>query len=120
MVGEQIRSQVGATTVTSAAVTNLTTISLTAGIWDISAAMYCNGTTVTEAAISISGTSTTHGTLGDNYLGYSLPAGFASHALSIPQFRVTLSGSATYYLIVQVTGTGTVQARGRISAVRIA
>jgi hypothetical protein len=120
MVGEQLRAQVGTTTITSNVAANLNTLSLTPGVWDISSLCHVGGTTITNIQLSISSVSVTHGTLGDNYSGNTYPAGFTDACVSIPQFRVTISAATTYYQVVTAIGTGTVQTRGRISAVRIA
>lgn len=117
-IGEQIRAQVGATIVTTAVTTNLLSISLLSGIWDLDAVGYFNATTLTYFDFSVSPTSLTVGTLGDNYAGGTLPAGFSDINACISGYRVNVTTTQTYYLVITATGTGTVRARGRISATR--
>jgi hypothetical protein len=126
-IGEQISSFVGTGSEvsmggTSLTATQITSISLTAGIWDISATASCNlnGATVSAATLSIN-SSVANGTQGSNYV-YFFPgvASLYDGSGTIPQYRVTLSGSANYYLIMACTYTvSTPKGYGRISATRV-
>jgi hypothetical protein len=126
-IGEQIRSFVGsgsAVAVSTNTPTNVTSISLTPGIWDVS----CIGVftaaaiTGTNCAISISGTSATRGTNGDSEIVIpTVPTASSAVGLSVPSFRVTLNATTTYYLIAYTLYTvGSQTAFGRISATRVA
>jgi hypothetical protein len=72
---------------------------------------------ISTIRMSISTTSATHGTLGDNYVSVN-PSGGSDNWMSIPQYRILVPTSQIVYLVVLVTGT-TPTARGRISAVRV-
>jgi len=111
---------------TSGNLGDLASISLTAGDWDVSAVMYAtlNGATFTEYRIGISTTSgndSTGLTLGTNYLSALAPTGAADTGQTMPNVRLSLSGSATAYLKYQgfYSAGGPPQARGRISARRV-
>jgi len=127
-IGEQIRAQVAtgsAVTLTSATPKTVTSINLTAGIWDISSLCGFSGATTATQVRSAIGTTTNSlaGTVpGDS--GADAPVtGFANSdiILAIPSFRVSLSTTTTYYLIAQCTFTvGTGTAYGRISGTRVA
>ena len=103
---------------------NITSIDLTAGVWDISALSVANySSTSTGLYIGISDTSgTIVGNPGDQY-NYMIGAGAvgSNYGVSVPAWRVVLVSTTTYYLVVQPffsAGTGT--GYGRISAVRVA
>lgn len=127
-IGEQIRSFIASGSAVSLSTTvcsNITSIILTAGIWDISAVIKFvanSATSITLFQYGISPTSATMDTFGDD-------CGTDSHATaiigygptrSIPAYRVTLSGNTTYYLVALGTFTvNTLTAYGRISATRV-
>lgn len=117
-IGEQIQS---ATSVSpSGSAQNITSINLTAGIWDISAVAQLAATSATtlQIGISLNSASFTGTNAGDSNL---LGQGAASNiSLSIPSFRVTLTSSATYYLVGNGAATGgTPTMYGRISGTRV-
>lgn len=129
-VGEYVASLVSTPTngPSSGAWGDLTHISLTAGDWDITAMVSfgTNGASITAAPFYL-GISTTSGnsnsglTEGINRRGLVIPTNTYYSGGSIPNYRVSLSGSATYYLKIYCstyTG-GPPQATGRISARRI-
>jgi len=126
-IGQQIVSSVvraSAISSATAAVTNITSISLTAGIWDISMIGCLKGpTTGTDFLIAISANSASFtGTVqGDSQINFPfLTTVNADMILVIPSFRVTLSGTTTYFAVAQAdytVGTGTIY--GRISATRV-
>jgi hypothetical protein len=126
-VGEQQRAI--QTTFTNCAASgqysDIASITLTAGVWDISSlAQYSiNGATVTVVS---SGIGTAPGNLstglvgGDNSTDGPPPTSAYTTSISIPQYRVSPTTSTTYYLkSLCVFSAGSPQARGRISAVRI-
>lgn len=101
------------------------TITLTAGDWSISSLGCCsnNGATATtcESGISTtSGNSSSGLTLGDNYSqGYPATT-LIDNCLSIPMYRVSISGTTQYYLKARMAfSAGTPQAYGRITARRM-
>lgn len=128
-IGEYISSTISSPTnfPTSGQFGDLTHINLTAGDWDVSAALWgAVGANWSNFAIGISsstGNSSTGLTLGDNYIQNifattsSIPS---QQGLSIPSYRVSLAGSTTIYLKYFANWTVTVPtAQGRISARRI-
>ena len=124
-IGEQVRSAVGsgaAVAVANNTPTDITSISLTAGIWDVSllGEIACTGS-FTQQAASISTTSATNGTAGDNEAFYSPPATTGqTTALCVPSYRLTLTSTTTvYYVGFAVFTTGAASAYGRISATRV-
>jgi hypothetical protein len=123
MIGEQIRSfQTSPQSVSNNTAMNITSISVTPGVWDISAVGVLAGTiTGTVSRISISATSATNGSEGDNQVSFpTSPTTAADVCLTIPSFRVTLTATTTYYLVGFALFTvGTMTAIGRISATRV-
>lgn len=116
-------SAISLTTATNA---DLTSITLSAGKWVITGVVLFGGNpTVTgPQQISVSTTSATHGTLGDNSTqSVWLTANFTvgNVPLSIPTNIVTVGVSTTVYLVCSgAFSGGTMNAYGRISAVKIA
>ena len=125
-IGEQIRNTVafGAAVVsTTTTVTNVCTISLTTGVWDVSGiVMFTGMTTATFQQASIGTSSGTIGTVGDNAIQSTFASTTAGDfGLSIPSLRVLISGATTVYLVGQGTySVGTGKLYGRISATRVA
>ncbi len=129
-LGEQIRSFLpggSLVTLSTGVDATITSISLTAGIWDISGMLQYNAagtTTVTLTQISIS---TTNNTIDSNYGDQSLAftpslAGVAGiiPVMTIPSFRATLTTTTIYYLVASANfSTSTCKAYGRISATRV-
>ena len=130
-IGEQIRSNVpngSAVSLTDNTEADVTTISLTAGDWDVSAAVWFTGNSSTTATYlngAISATSATLPAVGDvnqNSQAYSGFALFANVAVSLPMgpFRVSLAGTTTYYLVARAKfAVSTCSAFGTIRARRI-
>lgn len=113
---------------TTATYQNITSITLTAGDWDISAfgSISANGATVTTSSNAIFVISTTTASaagavegknihyVDENFLGSSI------QSMAISPYRVSISGSTTYYLNSQATFTlGNPQFVGSIRARRI-
>lgn len=120
-IGEQIRSTANGS-ITSTTAANVTSISLTAGIWDVTGIVnYAFTTSASSTTTGISATSGTFtGTQGDNFVNEINAFGLNSQvAVSIPSFRVTLASTTTYYLVQQATFVSTATAFGRLSATRV-
>lgn len=130
-IGEQIRSAIAtgsAVSLTTATAADVTSIALTAGVWDVSGVVEFTaaGTTTVSAGqfASVNTTSATLGTLGDN----SIEANWVDANVQqgncpvyVPPYRLTLAAPATVYLVAQATfGVSTMDAFGRISATRVA
>jgi hypothetical protein len=123
-LGQQIRGYNGSgTALTTATIASIISISLTAGVWDISALGQCNfGGTSTQfmIAISTSGTSFVPNNGSDNVATAATSTAINISSLSIPAYRVTISATTTYHLVAQATfSTSTATGFGRISATRV-
>jgi hypothetical protein len=127
-IGEYIESIVAQTNVPAATTVwgDGTSISLTAGDWDVNIiiATIGNGATFTRYQFglsSTSGNSTTGLTLGVTLLDASLPvSGVSTGSGTLSNMRVSLSGTTTYYFkVLSVYTVGTPQYAGIISARRV-
>jgi len=104
---------------------DLTSLSLTAGDWDVTGMVWNlqNGSTCTECMMGISATSgnaTTGLVNGSNWMVAPGPDGDNSTSSTVSSYRVSLSGTTTYYLKYQATySAGQPQAYGRLSARRV-
>lgn len=128
-VGEVIESIIAsgsAVALTNNVPANVTSISLTAGDWDVTGVVsYITGTS-SQLTYFIGSISTTSSTLDTNnwYLfnfqtAFGPGAGNTTHLAPISTLRASLSGTTTYYLVAQDGFTGgAVSAFGRIFARR--
>jgi hypothetical protein len=106
---------------------NITSISLTAGDWEVEGSAYYNiaGTTTPSVLIaSISATSATLDTAPGSFqiirLSGAAFGGASVYSINQPAIRISLSGTATIYLVAQATfGTSTLAAYGIIKARRV-
>jgi hypothetical protein len=123
-IGEQIRGAATAVSITTATPKNITSISVTPGVWDINCDAIADDTTANIGA-ALLGISTNTGSFtgtvrGDSYVELIGTILLSSYPLSISQFRVVITTTTVYYLVIQINGSGTLSADGRISAVRVA
>ena len=123
-LGERIVSTVAnpGNAISNATPTNLTSISLTAGIWDVTGVLGFNGaTTGTAIVASVSSTSATLGTAGDNRIDFPFVSQVNSNlTLTVPAVRFVLTSTTSIYLVGQMNYTvGTGGFYGRISGVRV-
>lgn len=118
-VGESITASVTAQTVTSTA-GNLTSVSLTAGDWDISAVMSCATTGANVwVKFGISQTSATFtGSDAKDYVWVWCGTGVVCSG-GIPGLRVSLSSTTTLYLVVQTSSVNNGNTSGYLSARRV-
>lgn len=125
MVGEFVSATSGAIGLTTATATNITSISLTAGDWDIDAGIIFSGTgttTITELWSSINTVTATNVFLPGQCVRWRTTTSFTDPLLGFPvgTLRASLSGTTTYYLNAQaVIGASTLTATGTIRARRI-
>ncbi len=124
-VGEYILSQnTAGTSLTQNVVTNITSITLSAGDWDVSGNVNLTYTTTNSTTFTLQGgITTTSATLGalDTYSQFVVHAGNAATQTQIfasPEVRLSLSTSTIVYLIgfangglSSITGRGTIRAR---------
>lgn len=105
--------------------TNITSISLTAGDWDVTGVVegQLAGATTTTFDIALSafsGATTTDQVQGDNQIEVYPPTSTVDSSASIPAWRVSLSGTTTIFLkFAYAFSAGTPKAFGRISARRM-
>jgi trimeric autotransporter adhesin len=124
-IGEQIRAtlaQGSAATLSNGSNANVCSISLTAGIWDCSGiAGFTGYTTGTGVQLSISTSSVTSGTAGDNFVALAATSLTGSDTyISIPSYRIPVATSQTVYLVGLANFTaGTAKVYGRLSATRV-
>lgn len=120
VVGEVIASIITAgssTAISSGVTTNLTSIVLTAGNWDLFGNIGVNGTTVGTTVAGISNAS--GGLPNQEYRFYSSPLGTASTVASpVPSFNLNISSGATYYMVINSSGTGSMIMYGGLYARR--
>jgi hypothetical protein len=122
-LGENIRASASSVALVTLTPKTICSISLTAGIWDISAI----STTVcaTSGNYSIMGISTATNALtgtveGDNQTTLALATGtFSNIPNVIPAWRVTISATTSYFLVVSASFAGTAAASSRLSATRV-
>ena len=120
-VGEYISSSALSVAITSGTQTNMTSISLTAGDWDVEGVVQFNPAGTTVLSNQLGAISTTSGVVGTfpTYvnLTFNPPAGQGS-AISVPRQRLSLSATTTVYVIAEAgfsvstcTANGFIQAR---------
>ena len=125
-LGEQIIATVASgspVALTDGITSNVTSIALTPGVWDISGVVSFLADAVTGTAFvaSLSATSATNGTVGDNRVDSPYPPTASNNmTLTIPSYRVLTSSAINYYLVAFASfSVGTVNVCGRISATRV-
>lgn len=122
-IGELKSAQVllgSAVALTTATGANITNITLTAGIWDVSGTVNFTGApTGTSYSGSISQTSAT---LSNPIMTTpTSPTAVSTNGVALTPFRIEVNTNTTVYLVAQATFTaGSVSAYGRISATRVA
>ncbi len=113
-VGEVISSVIlnaSPVTFTNNTLKDLTSITLTAGDWDLYGTIHFKGTTT---QLLVTGFGTTTATLPDDS-AVTYIAGLATASelgAPVPYQRVSITGNTTYYLVGLVVGTGTLTGRG--------
>lgn len=126
-IGECTESTVAvgsAVTLTTATAKTVTSISLTAGDWEVHGIVNFLAAAITGtqtlAGIGQTNNSLTGLTRGDNRVeSPQVPTSAADKSLVIPGYRLSLSGTTTIYLIAYATfSAGTLTCNGRISARR--
>jgi len=121
-IGEQLSNAVTGTVLGNGTITDLTSISLTPGIWDVTGmGVFTFTGTALGANLGVSLTSVTlAGNNGDQNTSFVLTSATPTVPLSVSSFRIVRSTTATCYLVVQgVYSTGAVSCSGRISATRV-
>jgi hypothetical protein len=126
-IGEQITNSATSVATVNSTAKTVTSISLTAGIWDVSSICSATATggtalmTVHAAGIGTTDNTLT-GTQGVDYSEIAVAAGAAMSVCSsqVPQIRATLTSTTTYYLVVfNGFSSTTCPTNGRITATRV-
>lgn len=122
-VGEYVTAAAGATGIITATNTNITSISLTAGDWDVEGVIQFTptGTTVTlQTTTAISTTSATIGAVGTFTTQTMNMTGGNGQTMTSPVTRLSLSSTTTVYLVGLTSfNTSTMTAAGFIRARRV-
>lgn len=105
--------------------TNVTSLSLPAGDYSISAIVVLSGTVTATGIqrVSVGTSSATNGTLGNNSVSTSFSTvDFATGDVSIafPSYHLTLASTSTVYLVAQIGFLlGSCTAYGRLTAIKL-
>lgn len=125
-IGEYVSSLVAsgsAVSLTTATSANVTSMSLTAGDWDVEGMVNYSETTATVTARSAGTTSTSATVPTDGSEGYNGNQSITTseiNTITVSRKRFSLSGTTTVYLVASATfSAGTVAAFGNITARRI-
>jgi hypothetical protein len=126
VVGEYVSSLIAvgsAVSLTTATAANVTSISLTAGDWDVAGVVNFSETTATVSART-AGISTTSATLptdgSEGYCGVQSTVTSETNSIALTRKRITISGTTTVYLVGQATfSAGTAAGFGTINARRV-
>jgi len=123
-IGEYIYSQqLTPQSLSTGSPSNVVSISLTAGDWDITGYCSFNANSATTVTYALASASTTSATLDPNFNSeFSAGTGTvtgANPAFPIPSIRLSLSGTTTVYLVAQSSfGVSTMAATGFIAGRR--
>lgn len=127
-LGEYVSSTVAApgAALTTATTANVTSISLTAGDWDVTGVVDFRFGATTSYTNVTGGISTASATLGGQDTGFDfatpaqVPTAAADQAWTVPTVRLSLAATTTVYLVAQGTFTvSTLSAYGTIRARRV-
>ena len=122
MIGEEITNSASAVSLSNITAKNVTSINLTAGIWDITGmADIVPGGVVSQYAVQLTSSSNTiSGTTGVDYAIINGSFTGTQFTLTPVTLRATLSSTTTYYLVAFCAfSTSTVTANGKITATRV-
>lgn len=124
-IGERLETTVATgapITLSTGTSKTVATLSLTAGVWDVSTICVINGTLQTR---NQSGPSLVDNTLGVGGIGidtFDTPTSSTAAAgvtMVVPAFRYVLTTTTNFFLVAQSTFTGSASASGRITGVRV-
>lgn len=125
VLGETISSAIAsgsATSLTTATAKNITSLSLTAGDWDVSGNVNFVGSTATASLLQggISATSATVPTDGTEVFSGLTALGSGTDSVTLPRKQINVAATTTVYLVGKSTfSAGSVTAYGSMSARRI-
>lgn len=108
---------------TSGTAVNVTSISLTAGDWDVDGSVYFTGNGSTVSVTFIGGTNTTSATLGSSYTFSDVPSSIlniSDLSFTVPTNRYSLSSTTSIYLVARASfSAGVANVSGQIRARRM-
>lgn len=124
VIGQQIRGYFTGVGVGSGVISNIGTIVLTPGVWDVSCNLGCAYSTGSATYLigAISTAAASIGTANDNRGTFTAGAGtiFAEINVTIPSYRIVTASNLTVYLCAQTNfPSGTGICTGRLSATRV-
>jgi hypothetical protein len=131
VIGEYVSSAVGtgSNSLTTATAKNLTTISLTAGDWDVSGCIFLDGAVTTNVTLLRGNASSTSATINFYAIGWAglsfgsagvIPNATGSLSVPLPTQRFSLSATTTIYLVgIATFSVSTLTAGGYITARRV-
>ncbi len=123
-IGEQFTANASAVSLTNNTAKTITSIALTAGIWDIDAMIFFSGTGIAsqvQAGISTTNNTMPAGNAGINWGQFNANASQSIvMTVAATKTRALLSGTTTYYIVGNASfSTGTMAANGIITATRV-
>lgn len=124
LIGEYQAATASSLTLTNGTATNLTSVSLTAGDWDVSGvglSTISGGSSITAQEVGISTTSATFGAFGTNTSVSGTTVAGSGQTMATPTVRINVSVTTTVYLVMAnffSAGTSTANA-GLIRARRV-
>ncbi len=125
-IGEYATNSTSGTSLTTATAANATSVSLTAGDWDVSGVIRFNpggSSTISNFTVGISTTSATFGTIPNTVQALLIPFTGASgqnHAIATPTVRISVASTTTVYLVALCSfSASTMTADGFIRARRV-
>lgn len=122
-VGEYMTASAGPTGISSGASTNITSLSLTAGDWDVDGNVFFAGAATTVTSVMQSGITTTSGTIPadpDRQIFFGTGMTNTAYTQRPLTTRINVSATTTVYMVVQATfTTSTMTASARLNARRV-
>lgn len=120
-VGEFMNSDVNTVAITTATDTDVTSLSLTAGDWDVWGNILTEPAATTTQTIVSCGITTTSATMPSNYsISAATFAASTAKSENAPTVRMSLSATTTVYLVANVTyATSTLTIAGSLNARRV-
>ena len=117
-VGEYISATNSGSTVTSGVASDITSISLTAGDWDVNGNIFGVGSGSTTFVSAWTSTTSASAPVAPLFNEISIAGGFA-FGINAPYNRLSISSTTTVYLSGTISGVGTMTAYGKIQARRV-
>lgn len=124
-IGEQLTANASAVSLSNATAKTVTSVTLTAGVWDISGMCFISNTGVwslAQAGISTTNNTMPAGSAGINFAS-AIPSNTSANGqttFTLPPLRALLSGSTIYYMVATNSfSTGSSSSNAYITATRV-